>query len=168
MDSQFDFAGFWVGECALDTLMPYWRKAAVVSASSQFTHILWAEATFEQGERMSGDSMVQHCCVAATIHHFCDIGVKRKVLHVPTVGNSIKGLRAAPAGGAFQETLCVVSELADMSPGDEPQYAFDTFSWYRHLYQESQQVLTPQTLESMRLNNDTYVARGSIDSRGAS
>ena len=55
MDSHFDFVGFWVGECALDTLMPYWRTAAVVSESSQFTHILWAEATFEQGERMSGD-----------------------------------------------------------------------------------------------------------------
>ena len=23
MDSHFDFVGFWVGECALDTLMPY-------------------------------------------------------------------------------------------------------------------------------------------------
>ena len=95
--------------------------------------------------------MVQHCCAAATIHHFCDIGVKRKVLHEPTVDNFIKGLRAALAGGASQETLCVVSELADISPEDESQYAFDTYSWYRHLYQESQQVLTPQTLESMRL-----------------
>ena len=65
--------------------------------------------------------------------------------------NFIKGLRAAPAGAAFQETLCVVSELADISPDDDLQYAFDTFSWYRHLYQESQQVLTPQTLEAKRL-----------------
>ena len=123
MGSHFDFVGFWVGECALDTLMPYWRTAAVVSESSQFTHMLWAEATFEQGERMSADSMVQHCCVAATIHHFCDIGLERKVLHEPTVDNFIKGLRAAPAGGASQETLCVVSELADITPEDESQYA---------------------------------------------
>ena len=65
----------------------------------------------------------------------------------------------ASAGGAFQETLCVVSELADISPDDDLQYAFDTFSWYRHLYQESQQVLTPQTLEATRLNNDTSAAR---------
>ena len=42
MDSHFDFVGFWVGECALDTLMPYWRTAAVVSERSQFTHIVWA------------------------------------------------------------------------------------------------------------------------------
>ena len=61
--------------------------------------------------------------MAATIHHFCDIGLERKVLHEPTVDNSIKGLRAALAGGAFQETLCVVSELADITPEDESQYA---------------------------------------------
>ena len=55
--------------------------------------------------------------------------------------------------------MCVVSELADISPDDDLQYAFDTFSWYRHLYQESQIVLTPQTLEATRLNNDTSAAR---------
>ena len=65
--------------------------------------------------------------MAASIHHLCDIGVSRKVLHGHTVDNFINGLSAALAGAAFQETLCVVSELADISPDDDLQYAFDTF-----------------------------------------
>ena len=76
--------------------------------------------------------------------------------------NFIQNTRTMPNGIVVQEMTMKLTSVPNIAPEDVVMSGCDVFDWFRELVTESQRTLSPVSLDTRGLANDTLYAKAKL------